>query len=226
MGLMRSSRSPLILIHLFVTTLAGGILFFCLYCDGANLPNPTQSTHRHEVPLTKTIAVTALSEAGTVTENTSLFTDVLTDVPVEEEGLAVQQQPDREKAMAGDNVIFTCYLSGGDPEVVSVQWEVRGHRNKNTVLEGNRTSVDGFAGRAFLSGNPSAGDFSMILRNVSSADRGVYHCILISHNGSTVEGSGTKLSIREVRGQDESVGTLLGLIVAGVEVRSCSSGGD
>ncbi|XP_041751236.1 immunoglobulin superfamily member isoform X2 [Coregonus clupeaformis] len=159
------------------------------------------------------MAVTELSEPGSETENTSLSTDVPNDVPVEEEGLVVeegvveewglvvQQQPDKEKAMAGDDVVFSCLLSGGDPEGMGVQWVVHGHKERHTILEGNQMSKDAFAGRAFLSGNPTAGDFSMMLRNVSRVDRGIYHCLLTPHNGTTVEGSGTKRSIHEDQGQ-------------------------
>ncbi|KAK6316765.1 hypothetical protein J4Q44_G00121650 [Coregonus suidteri] len=195
MGPLCFSRPPRILALLLVATLAGGILSLCLVCDGATLPNPTQDAAHTEGPVADTMAVTELSEPGSETENTSLSTDVPNDVPVEEDGLVVeegvveewglvvQQQPDKEKAMAGDDVVFSCLLSGGDPEGMGVQWVVHGHKERHTILEGNQMSKDAFAGRAFLSGNPTAGDFSMMLRNVSRVDRGIYHCLLTPHNG-------------------------------------------
>ncbi|XP_024249041.1 immunoglobulin superfamily member [Oncorhynchus tshawytscha] len=166
---------------------------------------------------------------------------------MEEGGLVVQQQPEKEKAMSGDDVVFSCLPSGCDPEGMGVQWVVHGHKERHTILEGNQTgqahhtggqpdwtgtpywratrlerhtilegnqtghahhtggqpdwtgtpywranrlerhtilegnqtSDDAFAGWAFLSGNPTAGDSSMMLRNVSRVDCGVYHCLLI-----------------------------------------------
>ncbi|KAJ7996251.1 hypothetical protein DPEC_G00235160 [Dallia pectoralis] len=159
--------------------------------DEASLPNLAEDTGHTKDPVTKLMAVTALSKPGPMTENTSLSTDF----HVDGKGLLVQQQPDKQKAMKGDDVVFSCLLFGHDPDNVSVQWEVQGFKEKYNVLQGNRTSEDTFVGRAFLSGNPKAGDFSMTLKKVSRVDPGIYHCVLTFQNGSTVEGRGTKLSI-------------------------------
>ncbi|XDV21038.1 hypothetical protein PO909_026223, partial [Leuciscus waleckii] len=103
--------------------------------------------------------------------------------------------------------------------VEKVSWYVQSLEERRNVLHGNETVEDVFAGRVFLSGDLPMGDLSMTLRNISVEDQGLYLCAFISTNSTILHGGGTKLSIRKELGViEESVGTMIGIVVAVVGV--------
>ncbi|XP_064206778.1 immunoglobulin superfamily member [Anguilla rostrata] len=227
MGPLSPSQPAQTLTHLLlVTVIAGGLLSLSLVCDGATVPglvtpvpatpDPLTAGPLTDGPLTDGPQMPLSTPEANITDTTSAATG-------EEEKAApmVEQHPPKEKAVEGEDVKFSCLLKEADPEGVVVHWIHQGPESEHTVLEGNQTSEERFADRAFLSGDVGHGDFSMTLLNVSIQDRGVYMCILTISDGSALQGSGTKLSIREdlgLLGLEESVGTIIGVTVAAVGV--------
>ncbi|XP_066555161.1 uncharacterized protein LOC136746512 [Amia ocellicauda] len=140
--------------------------------------------------------------------------------PIQAQGHPVlEQSPPKEKAVEGENVVFVCLLKTA---VVSyVSWTNQRLEEKLTVLQMNRTDDEAYFGRAYLSGDLESGDASMTLLNVTSNDYGIYICHVELANGTALQGSGTKLSIRKslgLFGMEESIGTIIGVVVAAVGV--------
>lgn len=191
---------------------AGGLFSLGLVCDGATVQGLVTPVHATPDPLT------ADPKTGgppiTLPTPESDSNDSTPAVPMEEERAdpVVEQHPPKEKAVEGEDVKFSCLLKEADPMGVVVHWIHQGPESEETVLEGNHTTEDRFADRAFLCGDLGHGDFSMMLLNVSVGDRGVYLCVLTVSDNTTVHGSGTKLSIRKDLGE--------------CLMRSCSCEGD
>ncbi|KAK7172954.1 hypothetical protein R3I93_002927 [Phoxinus phoxinus] len=203
LSLLLTSRT--LLSHLFLSALTGGLLSLCLLVNASIITNPTQT------PLTilttsTTDALPALSAAN----------------PPGPQGVSYLQQPPKAKAVEGDNVMLPCFLKSGVDEILAVEkvsWYVQSLEERRNVLHGNETAEDVFAGRVFLSGDLPLGDLSMTLRNISVEDQGLYLCAFISTNSAILHGGGTKLSIRKELGViEESVGTMIGIVVAVVGV--------
>ncbi|XP_061105822.1 immunoglobulin superfamily member [Conger conger] len=225
MGPLSLSQSAQSLTHLLLATvIAGGLLSLCLVCDGATVQSVVTPVQATSDPLTAGPMTDGPEIALSTPEQSSNdSTPAVSEEEVEEEatGPMVEQHPPKEKAVEGEDVKFSCLLKDADPEGVVIHWIHQRSESVHTVLEGNQTSEDRFADRAFLCGDLGHGDFSMMLRNVSVEDRGVYLCVLTVSDGSTLQGSGTKLSIREDLGlqvMEESVGTIIGVTVAAVGV--------
>ncbi|KAJ8347881.1 hypothetical protein SKAU_G00264700 [Synaphobranchus kaupii] len=222
MGPFSPSQPAQTLNHLLLATfIAGGLLSLSLVCDGATVQGLVTPVHATPDPLIAGSKTDGPKMPLSTPETNS--TDTLPAVSGEEEkaGPMVEPHPTKEKAVEGEDVKFSCLLKEADPEGVVVHWIHQGPEIEDTVLEGNQTVKDRFAGRAFLSGDLGDGDFSMTLLNVSVQDRGVYLCVLTISDGSTLRGSGTKLSIRKDLGlleMEESVGTIIGVTVAAVGV--------
>ncbi|KAL4657394.1 hypothetical protein GN956_G4903 [Arapaima gigas] len=168
MDLPAAARLPLA--HLWALSLLaeasrGGLSFVHLACEGA-----------------------AVSELSSVP-------DVHTLVPGTEAVPAFKQSPEMVKVTEGEDVTFSCLLKGAFPTEAEVQWHHRGPHGDQTVLKGNQTEADSFAGRVFLSGDLGVGDASMTLLNVSLEDSGVFLCLLAARNATVLQGSGTRLSV-------------------------------
>ncbi|MBN3326684.1 USF3 protein, partial [Atractosteus spatula] len=141
--------------------------------------------------------------------------------PTETVGHWLEQSPQKEKAVEGENVVFSCLLRPPSRglEVKWVNQQVEG--DLQVLVENQTVEGGGYSGRAFLSGDPQAGDASMTLLNVTSNDYGIYFCNVTLPSGETLRGPGTKLSIRKglgLFGMEESVGTIIGVVVAAVGV--------
>ncbi|KAL1274064.1 hypothetical protein QQF64_026878 [Cirrhinus molitorella] len=194
--------SRTLLSHLFHSALTGGLLFLCLLINVTIIASPTQT------PMT----ILTTSSAETLPAG---------DSP-RPQGASYVQQPPKEKAVEGEDVVFPCFLKSDVNEVQAVEkvrWYVQSSEGRKTVLQGNETVEEAFASRVFLSGDLSEGDLSMTLRNISVEDRGLYFCAFISINSTVLQGGGTKLSIRKELGViEESVGTTIGIVVAVVGV--------
>ncbi|KAJ8266962.1 hypothetical protein GJAV_G00136660 [Gymnothorax javanicus] len=222
MGPLSPSKPAGTITHLLLTTVVG-LLCLSLVSDGATVQGPVTPVHATPDPLTAApetdVPKLPLSTPET---NSSDTTPAAVSGEEEDEAIpAIEQLPPKEKAVEGENVKFSCLLKGADPEGAVVHWILHGPESETNVLQGNQTSEDRFADRAFLCGDIGQGDFSMMLLNVSAEDRGVYVCTLTISDGSTLEGSGTKLSIRKDTGLqalEESVGTIIGVVVAAVGV--------
>ncbi|KAI7812381.1 immunoglobulin superfamily member [Triplophysa rosa] len=187
--------------HFVHSAITGVLLSVCLFVNAAVIPTPTQTV---PIPL-----VTSDEEASANT-------------PPSPQGALYLQQPPKEKAVEGEDVVFPCLLKSDVDEeaaVEKVSWYVYSSKGRRNVLQDNETLEDAFAGRVFLSGDVSMGDLSMTLRNVSVEDQGLYLCVFISTNSTVLQGGGTKLSIRKESGViEESVGTIIGIVVAAVGV--------
>ncbi|XP_056313712.1 immunoglobulin superfamily member [Danio aesculapii] len=198
--------SKALLSHLFHPALTAGLLSLCLLVNASIITNHTQT------PLT--ILITSSTEPSPTWPD---------DYPSDPQGVLYLQQPPKTKAVEGEDVVLPCFLNktDGDEEqaVEKVRWYMKNVEGRRTVLNGNETVEDEFAGRVFLSGDLSMGDLSLTLRNISVDDRGLYLCAFISGHSTVVQGSGTKLSIRKKMGvMEESVGTIIGITVAVVGV--------
>ncbi|KAG7484331.1 hypothetical protein MATL_G00048140 [Megalops atlanticus] len=220
MGPFSPSRPARALPHLLLAAVIGGLISLSLVCDGATLPGLTADVNTTADPL-----ASAPETNGTEVIQPAPETNSTEAAPAasgeEEEGPGVEQHPPKEKAVEGEDVVFSCTLKRGDPSGVAARWIHERLESEHTVLEGNQTGEDMFADRAFLSGDSAGGDYSMTLRNVTAEDRGMYLCVLTLADGTTLKGSGTKLSIRKnlsLQGLEESVGTIVGVAVAAVGV--------
>ncbi|XP_043094614.1 immunoglobulin superfamily member [Puntigrus tetrazona] len=190
-----------LLSHLFHSALTGGLLFLCLLVNMTVIASPSQTS------LTMLITSTA---------------EPLSSLPADGPPGSHLQQPPKAKAVEGEDVVFPCFLKldvDEEQTVEKVRWYVQSLEGRKRVLQGNETVEDEFDGRVFLSGDLSEGDLSMTLRNVSVEDQGLYLCDFISTRSTILQGGGTKLSIRKGLGViEESVGTIIGIVVAVVGV--------
>ncbi|XP_073697412.1 uncharacterized protein [Garra rufa] len=197
--------SRTLLSHLFHSALTDGLLFLCLLINVSIIASPTQT------PMTILITSTAETLAALPAD----------DLPGPQ-GASYLQQPPKEKAVEGEDVVFPCLLKSDVDKVQDVEkvgWYMQSPEGRKNVLQGNKTVEEVFAGRVFLSGDLSEGDLSMTLRNISVEDRGLYFCAFLATNSTVVQGGGTKLSIRKGLGViEESVGTTIGIVVAVVGV--------
>ncbi|XP_036381547.1 immunoglobulin superfamily member [Megalops cyprinoides] len=219
MGPFSPSRPARALPYLLLATVIGGLISLSVVCDGATLSGLTADVNTTADPLASAPETNGTEVIQSAPEMNS--TDAAPAASEEEEGPGVEQHPPKEKAVEGEDVVFSCTLKHGHPSGVVVQWIHERLESEHTVLEGNQTGEDMFADRAFLSGDLAGGDYSMTLRNVSAVDRGIYLCVLTLPDGSILKGSGTKLSIRKnlsLQGLEESVGTIVGVAVAAVGV--------
>ncbi|XP_052313496.1 immunoglobulin superfamily member [Oncorhynchus keta] len=146
------------------------------------------------------------------------------------EGMGVQWvvhgHKERHTILEG-NQTGQAHHTGGQPDWKGTPYWRATRLERHTILEGNQTSDDAFAGRAFLSGNPTAGDSSMMLRNVSRVDCGVYHRLLIPHiwhhcgwewdQAQHPRGPGTVLNA-SVLLEDTNSAVMVGIITAVVGV--------
>lgn len=138
---------------------------------------------------------------------------------------SVSQSPPTEKAVEGENLVFSCQFTQSghfDSSNLSVKWYNKKSEETLTVLVGNETKEEGYSGRVFLNGDwLGTGVASMTLLNVTSSDYGIYICSVTLPDGSTLEGDGTKLSVRKrsgLFGMEESIGTIIGVVAAAVGV--------
>ncbi|XP_018590248.1 uncharacterized protein LOC108923779 [Scleropages formosus] len=192
-----TGAARLTLTPLWVLLLLGELTSVCLICNGAVTSELSNSTDVH----THLSKIPAMSPTEVVP--------------------ALEQSPEKVKAEEGEDVTFSCLVKGVFLTETAVQWHHHGPQGEQTVLKGNHTEGDGFVGRVFLSGNLGGGDVSMTLLNVSLEDRGVFLCLVGVHNGTVLQGSGTKLSILQRKGLlglQESVGTIVGVAVAALGV--------
>ncbi|KAG1958572.1 immunoglobulin superfamily member [Pimephales promelas] len=202
MAFLSLLTSRTLLSHLF---LSGELLSLCLLLNASIITNPTQTPLTIRIPSTSEV-LPALPAAN----------------PPGPQGVSYLQQPPKAKAVEGENVMLPCFLKSDMDEVLAVEkvrWYVQSLEERRNVLHGNETVEDVFAGRVFLSGDLPMGNLSMTLRNISVEDQGLYLCAFISTNSTVLHGGGTKLSIRKELGViEESVGTMIGIVVAVVGV--------
>ncbi|XP_016340641.1 sodium channel subunit beta-2 [Sinocyclocheilus anshuiensis] len=202
LGLLTSRN---LLSHPFHSALTGGLLFLCLLVNMTIIASPT--------PTPLSILITSTAEP---------LSSLPADDPPGSQGASYLQQPPKAKAVEGEDVVLPCFLKSDVDEVQAVEkvrWYVQSLEGRKNVLQGNETAEDEFAGRVFLSGDLSEGGLSMTLRNISVEDQGLYLCAFISTRSTVLQGGGTKLSIRKGLGViEESVGTIIGIVVAVVGV--------
>lgn len=167
--------------------MTGGFLSLYLLVNAAILTNPT------ETPLPILI-----------TSTTDDLPALPADDPPGPQVVSYLQQPSKEKAVEGEDVVFPCFLKSDLAEILPVEkvrWYVQSLEGRRNVLQGNNTVEEVFAGRVFLSGDLPMGDLSMTLRNISVKDQGLYLCTFMSTNSTILHGGGTKLSIRKEQGE-------------------------
>ncbi|KFP08862.1 hypothetical protein Z169_07606, partial [Egretta garzetta] len=135
--------------------------------------------------------------------------------------LLVTQTPAKEKAKEGETVVLNCHFNSPRrpyPTDLMVKWYKEDEKGQMDLLENNMTILPNNS-RVFLSGDLSQGDASLVILNVTISDHGIYFCEVTLPDGKVVTGDGTKLRIRRALGLfgiEESIGTIIGLVVAGI----------
>ncbi|NXP56742.1 HAVR2 protein, partial [Heliornis fulica] len=135
--------------------------------------------------------------------------------------LLVTQTPAKEKAKEGETVLLSCHFNRprhpSQPDLM-VRWYKEDEKGQIALLENNVTVLPNNS-RVFMSGDMSRGDASLVILNVTTSDHGIYFCEVTLPDGTVVTGDGTKLRIRRALGLfglEESIGTIIGLVAAGV----------
>uniref|UniRef100_A0A8D0BDU0 Ig-like domain-containing protein n=1 Tax=Salvator merianae TaxID=96440 RepID=A0A8D0BDU0_SALMN len=135
--------------------------------------------------------------------------------------LFVSQTPDKEKAKVGETVVLGCqFQSSRGPSLnnLTVKWYKKDETGQRDIMVNNVTVLPNYT-KAFIVGNLSEGDASLTILNVTTSDHGAYFCQVVLSSGKTVTGNGTKLRIHRAPGWlgiEESVGTIIGVVAAGV----------
>ncbi|XP_039600034.1 immunoglobulin superfamily member [Polypterus senegalus] len=159
---------------------------------------------------------------GTASLNSMLHNSTLKPQAAKlETVIMLKQSPPKEKAVEGETVLFLCLFNHSGQSNFSVMWYNQKGQEKVMVLVENETKQEDYLGRAFLRADWHLGNASMTLLNVTISDFGIYICSLKLPDGSTVEGDGTKLSVRRslgLFGMEESIGTIIGVVAAAIGV--------
>ncbi|XP_015196715.2 uncharacterized protein [Lepisosteus oculatus] len=212
------SSGPLATRLLIAALAAAALILVSHVADGATVPSWTAVANAADDPKTEGLGTPprpVILGARLPDNSTEQPT------PTETVGHWLEQSPQKEKAVEGENVVFSCLLKPPS-RGLEVKWVNQQVEADLQVLVENQTvEGGGYSGRAFLSGDPQAGDASMTLLNVTSNDYGIYFCNVTLPSGETLKGPGTKLSIRKglgLFGMEESVGTIIGVVVAAVGV--------